>query len=136
MNPTVTQDPNYPYFYDYYRGHAYYVLGFLTPEKDRRTEHFKEAEKYLRQALSGRDKGPNFRPANSYLVAVLSELGRQPEAVAQAAKVPRPEYLRDPQRLEAFIKRILPYENPKITARLIELWQAADKGAATRTPSP
>jgi adenylate cyclase len=129
MKPTATQDPNYPYFYDYYRGHAYYVLGFLTPEKDRRTEHFKEAEKYLRKALEGRDKGPNFRPANSYLVAVLSELGRQQEAVAQAAKVPRPAHLRDPQRLEEFIKRILPYDNKAITARLIKLWQDADSGA-------
>ncbi len=130
MKPTATQDPNYPYFYDYYRGHAYYVLGFLTSKEDpRRMQHFREAEKYLRKALENRDKGPNFRPANSYLVAVLSELGRQQEAVEQAAKVPRPEYLRDPKRLEAFIKRILPYENKAITARLIELWQAADRGS-------
>jgi adenylate cyclase len=136
MKPTATQDPNYPYFYDYYRGHAYYVLGFQTPEKDRRTQHFQEAEKYLRKALENRDKGPNFRPANSYLVAVLSELGRQPEAVAQAAKVPRPDYLRDPKRLAEFIKRILPYKDPKITARLIQLWQDADAGTTTPAPPP
>jgi len=130
MKPTATQDPNYPYFYDYYRGHAYYVMGFLTPQKDPlRMERFKEAEKYLRKALENRDKGPNFRPANSYLVATLSELGRQQEAVEQAAKVRRPDYLRDPRRLEEFIKRILPYENKAITARLIELWQAADKSS-------
>ena len=134
MEPTVTQDPNYPYFYDYYRGHAYYVWGFLTPEKDPlRTERFKEAEKYLRKALDRSDKGPNFRPARSYLVATLGELGRQQEAVAEMVKVRttggRPEYLRDPKRLEQFIKRTLPYENKAITARLIELWQAAERGS-------
>ncbi len=127
----VTLDPNYPFFYDYHRGHAYYVWGFLTPEKDpRRTERFKEAEKHLRKALDG---SPNFRPARSYLVAVLSELGRQQEAVSEMVKVRntggRPDYLRDPKRLEAFIKRTLPYQNPAITARLIELWQAAERGS-------
>ena len=133
MNPTAKQDPQYPYFYNYYRGHAYYVLGFLTPERDLRMQHFTKAEEYLRNALDNKDKGPNFRPANSYLVAVLSELGRQQEAVEQAAKVPRPAYLRDPKQLQAFIQRILPYKNKAITARLIKLWQDADSGAATGT---
>jgi adenylate cyclase len=137
MNPAVTQDPLYPYFYDYYRGHAYYVLGFLTPEKDpRRTEHFREAEGYLRKALSGSDKGPTFRPASSYLVATLSELGRQQEAVQQAAKVRRPEYLRDPKNLAEYIKRILPYKDPAIRAHLIDLWQKADSGARALPASP
>jgi adenylate cyclase len=127
----VTLDPKYPFFYDYHRGHAYYVWGFLTPEKDsQRVERFKEAEKQLRKALEG---SPNFRPARSYLVAVLSELGRQREAVEEMAKVRntggRPESLRDPQKLQEFIKRTLPYENQAITARLIELWQAAERGS-------
>jgi len=138
MEPTVTQDPAYPYFYNYYRGHAYYVWGFQTPATDPlKTERFKEAEKYLRKALDGNDKGANFRPARSYLVAVLSELNRQQEAVNEMVKVRttggRPDYLRDPKLLEQFIKRTLPYKDPAITARLIELWQAAEKGAAART---
>jgi adenylate cyclase len=137
MQPTVTLDPNYPFFYDYYRGHAYYVLGFLTSDKAAKTAHFQKAEEYLRKALSASDKGPNFRPARSFLVAVLSELGRQQEAVDEMIKVRatggRPDYLRDPKQLEAFIKRTLPYKNPAITARLVELWQAAEKGAAART---
>jgi adenylate cyclase len=130
IQQAVTLDPNYPFTYDYYRGHAYYVWGFLTPEKDpRRTERFKEAEKHLRKSLEG---SPNFRPARSFLVAVLSELGRQQEAVAEMVKVRttggRPDYLRDPKLLEQFIKRTLPYDNKAITARLIELWQKAEKG--------
>jgi adenylate cyclase len=134
IQQAVTLDPKYPFFYEYYRGHAFYVWGFLTPENDpRRIERFKEAEKHLRKAL---EASPNFRPASQYLVAVLSELGRQQEAVEQAAKVRRPEYLRDPKRLEQFIRRIFPYENTAITARLIELWQAAERGLATTTPAP
>ncbi len=126
----VTLDPK-PFFYDYHRGHAYYVWGFLTPEKDaRRTERFKEAEKYLKKAIDG---SPNFRPAHSYLVAVYSELGQQQKAVEEMAKVRtlggRPEYLRDPQKLQEFIQRTLPYKEPAITARLIQLWQAAERGS-------
>ena len=136
MNPTVIQDPLYPYFYDFYRGHAYFVLGWMTPTTDpRRTAHFREAEKYLRSALSPGDKGPLFRPASSYLVATLSELGRQQEAVEQTLKVRRPEYLRDPRNLEQYINRILPYTDQQIRTRLIELWQAADRGARGASPS-
>jgi len=129
MNPTVTRDPAYPYNYSYYTGHAYYVLGYLTSKTDpRRTAHFKEAEKNLRSALSAKDKGAAFRPASSYLVAALSELGQQREAVEQTAKVPRPEYLRDPKNLEDYINRTLPYTDPAIRTHLIDLWQAADRG--------
>jgi adenylate cyclase len=136
MNPTVIQDPLYPYFYDFYRGHAYFVLGWMTPTTDpRRTAHFREAEKYLRSALSPGDKGPLFRPASSYLVATLSELGRQQEAVEQTLKVRRPEYLRDPRNLEQYINRVLPYTDQQIRTRLIELWQAADRGARGASPS-
>ena len=70
-------------------------------------------------------------------MAVLSELNRQPEAVAEMVKVRstggRRDYLRDPKLLEQFIKRTLPYKNPVITARVIELWQAAEKDAAAPT---
>ena len=137
MNPTVTRDPKYPYNYYYYTGHAYYVLGYLTPKTDpRRTAHFREAEKHLKNALSGKDKGPNFRPASSYLVATLSELGRQREAVEQTRRQPRPEYLRDPKNLEEYINRILPYTDPVIRTRLIDLWQAADRGVRALSKKP
>jgi adenylate cyclase len=132
----ISLDPNYPFFYDYHRGHAYYVWGFQTPKNEpQRKEHFKEAERQLRKAL---ERSPNFRPARSYLVATLSELGRQDEAVAEMVKVRstggRPAYLRDPKELEKFIKRILPYEDDKIRDRLVALWQAAEKAAAQKQP--
>jgi tetratricopeptide (TPR) repeat protein len=133
MNPTVTRDPAYPYNYYYYTGHAYYVLGYLTPKTDpRRTAHFREAEKHLKNALSAKDKGANFRPASSYLVATLSELGRQREAVEQTARVRRPEYLRDPKNLEEYINRTLPYTDQVIRTHLIDLWQAADRGVRAK----
>jgi adenylate cyclase len=122
-------DPK-PFFYDYHRGHAYWVWGFMTPEKDpRRVERYKEAEKYLRKALEG---SPNFRPARSYLVATLSELGQPRKAAEEMARVRtiggRPEYLRDPQKLREFIERVLPYRDDTIRARLIQVWQAAEAG--------
>lgn len=122
-------DPK-PFFYDYHRGHAYWVWGFMTPEKDpRRVERYKEAEKYLRKALEG---SPNFRPARSYLVATLSELGQPRKAAEEMARVRtiggRPEYLRDPQKLREFIERVLPYRDDAIRARLIQVWQAAEAG--------
>jgi len=128
----IDRDPKYPFFYDYHRGHAHYVWGFQTkandPDASRR--HFEEAEIHLRAAIK---KSPNFRPARSFLVAVLSELGRQPEAVAEMATIRnlggRPQSLRDPRQLEEFIKRTLPYKDGAITNRLIELWQAAESGS-------
>lgn len=137
MNPEVHLDPNYPFFYDFYRGHAYYVLGFLTSDPVAKRAHFEKAVEYLRNALRTSDKGPNFRPARSYLVAALSELGRRDDAIDEMIKVRstggRPDYLRDPKLLAQFIRHTLPYKNEAITARLIELWQDAEKGAAERT---
>ena len=127
LQQAVALDPK-PFFYDYHFGHAYYVWGAQTPANDaRRTERLKEAEKYLRKALDG---SPNFRPARSYLVATLSELGEQQKAVEEMAKVRtiggRPEYLRDPQKLREFIERVLPYKDRAIRERLIKLWQDAE----------
>ena len=90
-----TSQTNYPCFYDYHLGQAYYVLGVLTSqdpnasrghveEAERHLQealqdpnvsrgHVEEAERHLREALR---KNNNFRPARAYLVAVLSELGR------------------------------------------------------------
>ena len=76
----IDHNPKYPFFYDYHRGQAYYVWGVLTSAKDPAASRhrFEEAEKHLREALK---KNDNFRPARSYLVAVLSDLGRKEEAM-------------------------------------------------------
>ena len=78
----IERDPIYPFFYDYHHGQAYYVWGILTSAQDPNAsrQHFEEAEKHLREALR---KNNNFRTARSYLVAVLSELGRKDEAVKE-----------------------------------------------------
>jgi len=121
----IKRDPKYPFFYDYHRGHAHYVWGFQTsaqnPDVARR--HFEEAETHLREALK---KNRNFRPARGYLVAVLSELGRQQEAVSEMVT------LRSMGERSA--DRILPYKDEPIRRHLIELWQAAERGAATAPP--
>jgi adenylate cyclase len=117
----IDRNPKYPFFYDYHRGHAHYVWGFLTSAKDSeaRRRHFEEAETHLREALR---KNKNFRPARGYLVAVLSELGRNELAVNEMAT------LRKMGRPETFMPSF-PYENQAIATRLIELWQAAEKGS-------
>jgi len=108
------------FFFDYHRGHAYYVLGFLTSAQNPTVarQHFEQAETHLRAALA---KNRNFRPARLYLVAVLSELGRQQEAVSEMATY------RDMGGRSG--ERILPYEKEAIKRRLIELLQAAERSA-------
>ena len=58
------------------------MWGVLTSAQDPNAsrQHFEAAEKHLREALR---KNNNFRPARSYLVAVLIELGRKDEAVKE-----------------------------------------------------
>lgn len=129
MNPSVARDPKYPFRYNYYTGHAYYLLGYLASNDNARRVAFNTAETHLRAALAPDDKGPNFRPASSFLVAALWELERFPEAIAQTRRQPRPEYLREPSALAAYINRTLPYTDAALRAHLIGLWQAADRGA-------
>ena len=77
----IDRNPINPFFYDYHRGQAYYVWGVLTSATDPNAsrQRFEEA-KHLRAALT---KNDNFRPARSYLVAALSELGRKDEAAKE-----------------------------------------------------
>jgi len=116
----IDRDPKYPFFYDYHLGHAHYVWGFKTSAQNPTVarQHFEEAEKHLREAIK---KNRNFRPARGYLVAVLSELGRQQEAVSEMAT------LRNMG--ERSSDRILPYGDPAIKTHILELWQAAERGA-------
>jgi adenylate cyclase len=116
----ISRDPKYPFFYDYHRGHAHYVWGLQTSPKnpDAGRRHFEEAETHLRTALK---KNNNFRSAHLYLVAVLSELNRKPEAVSEMAT-----YRNMGGRTG---ERILPYKDESIRRRLIEALQAAERGA-------
>jgi len=124
----IDHNPKYPFFYDYHRGQAYWVLGFQTLARDRNAsmEHFREAEAHLREAIK---KNKNFRPARAYLVAVLSELGKQEEAVKEMAILRdsgRPQAFQDLKRFQEYVKQVAAYSDPAITARLSELWQRAE----------
>jgi len=125
----IRLDPKYPFLYDYHRGQAYYVWGFLTVGTDPNAsrQYYQQAETYLREALG---KNKNYRSARTYLVAVLSELGRQDEAKAEMAilveDMGRPRASQDLERFREYVQQTHPYEIPAITARLVEIWQAAE----------
>ena len=127
----IERNPKYPFFYDYHRGHAYYVWGVLTSAKhpDASRRHFEDAEKHLRDALK---KNDNYRPARSYLVAVLSELGRKDDAAKEMnISLEKGEPLakilksRDPQRTKEHIDSLTPYADPGIRDRLTRVWEEA-----------
>ena len=101
------------------------MWGFLTADtdSDAAKEYYQRAETSLREALG---KNKNYRSARTYLVAVLSELGRQQEAVNEMVT-----YRNMGGRAG---ERILPYKDAAIKRRLIELLQAAERGAATAPP--
>ena len=125
----IRLNPNYPFFYDFHRGQAYYVWGFLTAGTDPSAsrQYYQQAEEHLREALS---KNKNYRSARTYLVAVLSELGRQDEAKAEMGilvrDMGRPRASQDLERFREYVQQTHPYEIPAITARLVEIWQAAE----------
>jgi len=120
----IDRNPIYPFFYDYHLGQAYYVWGVLTSAKDPNAsrQRFGEAETHLREALR---KNNNFRPARSYLVAVLSELGRQDEAVKEMnislekgelfAKILKSG---NQKLAEEHIRTLTPYTNQEISNRV------------------
>jgi adenylate cyclase len=127
----IDRNPIYPFFYDYHRGQAYYVWGVLTSAQDPNAsrQRFEEAETHLREALR---KNNNFRPARSYLVAVLSELGRQDEAVKEMnisleKGEPLVKILKsgNQQLAEEHIRTLTPYTNLEIRNRLANAWREA-----------
>ena len=127
----IDLNPIYPFFYDYHRGQAYYVWGVLTSAQDPNAsrQRFEEAETHLREALR---KNNNFRPARSYLVAVLSELGRQDEAkeemnISLEKGEPLVKILKsgNQQLAEVHIRTLTPYKDQEIRNRLANAWREA-----------
>ncbi len=125
----AARNPIHPYFYDFHRGQAYYVWGVLTKDPNASRGYFEEAEKHFREALK---KNDNYRPARSYLVAVLSELGRQDEAVKEMnISLEKGEPLVTNLRssnlklADDHIRSLTPYADPEIRNRLTKAWQKA-----------
>jgi adenylate cyclase len=123
----VRRDP-LPFVYDYHRGQAHYVRGVLTSDPTSSRRAFEEAKIQLQEALK---KNDNFRPARSYLVAVLSELGEKEEAAAEMKKSldkgePLAKNLKNnPALAEKHIERLTPYADLAIRDRLRKAWQDA-----------
>ena len=123
----IDRNPKYPFFYDYHRGQAYYVWGVLTSAQDPNASRqlFEEAETHLREALR---KNNNFRAARSYLVAVLSELGRQDEAMKEMNMLDMlPKILKSGNRqlADEHMRTLAPYKNQEIRNRLANAWREA-----------
>jgi adenylate cyclase len=125
----INRNPIYPFFYDYHQGQAYYVWGVLTKDPDASRRHFEQAEPHLREALR---KNNNFRPARSYLVAVLIELGRQKEAANELnisfdKGEPLAKSLKSGNKLLADeqIRTLTPYTDPGIRDRVANAWREA-----------
>jgi len=127
----IERNPIYPFFYDYHHGQAYYEWGVLTSEQDpdASRQRFEQAETHLREALR---KNENFRPARHYLVAVLSELGRQDEAAKQmnialekGAWLAKNLKSGNQQLAEAHMRALTPYVNQEIRNRLAKAWREA-----------
>jgi tetratricopeptide (TPR) repeat protein len=138
----IDRNPKYPFHYDYHRGHAYYVWGFLTENTDvnASSQYYQRAEEYLREALRRNNK---FRPARAYLVAVYmaqsrraQDEGRINEAEERRTKAiadmailrdtGRPQAFQDLQRFQDYLRRSIPYQDSAILDRLSDLWQAAE----------
>jgi hypothetical protein len=105
------------------------VWGVLTSDPDASKQRFQEAEKHLREALK---KNNNFRPARSYLVAVLSELDRKDEAakemnISLEKGEPLAEILKsgNEQLAAEHIRTLTPYTNQEIRNRLASAWLEA-----------
>jgi adenylate cyclase len=125
----AARNPIHPYFYDFHRGQAYYVWGVLTKDPNASRGYFEEAEKHFREALK---KNDNYRPARSYLVAVLSDLGRKEEArnvlkISLEKGEPLAKNLKSGNKLfsDEHIRTLTPYANQEIRDHLAEIWQEA-----------
>jgi TolB-like protein/Tfp pilus assembly protein PilF len=135
----IDRNPKYPFVYDYYRGHAYCVWGYLTEGTDANAsrDYYQKAEAYLRKALRMNN---NHRPSRSYLAFVLTKLAQQGEAkqhMASLGDAGRPQASVDSQRFEEYIRRSLPYKEqiaslrdesrPQMLEHLIKTWHEAEK---------
>jgi adenylate cyclase len=129
----IRHNPNYSFLYDYHRGHAYYVWGYLTEEEEKDVrasrDYYRQAEEHLREALR---RNNNHRPARAYLVAVLWKLDQQEEAKQQMAivRAGRPQAVQTLAQYQDYIRRSLPYNiygHPEIVDELIKIWQEAEK---------
>jgi adenylate cyclase len=132
----VRLDPTAVLHHAYHRGHAYYVWGARTLERDADAArpYYAQATTSFREALR---RNHHYRPARSFLVAALWELGRwEPGRTAEAQHemailrdTGRPQASENLHRFQDYVRRGNPYTDPAMTARLMAIWQAAETPA-------
>jgi adenylate cyclase len=117
-------NPIMAYSLHYIQGQANYVSG-VQGKKDR----FEQAEKDFEEALRLNN---NYRPARSYLVAVLSALGRTADAkkamnISAEKGEPLVSLLRsgDQVLIKKHIRAMTPFEDQTISDRLEKVWREA-----------
>jgi adenylate cyclase len=102
VNRAMQLNPFSPVWYEWNLGHAYFL-----------TERLEKAITTHRKVI---DRNPNFLPSYAYLAASYIELGREEEALIEAAGLER---LSPYTALEDWKKR-LPYKDPKVLERLCD----------------
>jgi adenylate cyclase len=100
-------NPQYPIWYLWDLGHAYYLMG-----------RYEEAMATFKRVLA---RNPDFMPAHAYLAVIHSELGLEEGARAAGA-----EFLRlSPELSLDALRQRLPYKDPAMLERVLD---AARKG--------
>ncbi len=94
-------NPQYPLWYLWDLGHAYYLMG-----------QYEEAMATFKRVLA---RNPDFMPAHAYLAVIHSELGLEEEARAEGA-----EFLRlSPELSLDALRQRLPYKDPTVLERIL-----------------
>ena len=100
-------NPQYPTWYLWDLGHAYYLTG-----------RYEEAIATLKRVLI---RNPNFMPPHAYLSTIYVELGRAEEAAAESAEFRR----LTPQISFTELRQRLPYKDPAVLERVLNAGRKA-----------
>jgi TolB-like protein/Tfp pilus assembly protein PilF len=102
-------NPRYPIYYLFGLGHAYFL-----------TNRYEEAITTFKKALN---RNPNFWPANVYLAATYTKLGREDEAFAEAQRVFKAD---DGLSIDDWEKR-LPYKDGRVLEEVLDALRKAKR---------
>jgi adenylate cyclase len=94
-------NPQYPTWYLWNLGHAYYLTG-----------RYEEAIATLKRTVI---RNPDFMPAHAYLSTIYVELGREEEAEAEGDEFAR----LSPQLSSEELRQRLPYKDPAVLERVL-----------------
>ena len=101
LEQAMRLNPQYPFFYLWTLGHAYYLTG-------RSAEAIATLKKLVEQ-------NPNFLPAHAFLSILYSEQGRDQDARAEAMAAS----MLSPQASLESLRQLVPYRNEKDLERFL-----------------